>query len=300
MAGGDGEPDRADRQLPVLPEGDEREVAAGQRRDDDRGERERPAERQERARKSRRAFVVDQKASSCHGISSGAEGRDLDRLGSGAGRGVGGGGEDDQDDTVLGTRVDADEVRELDRDLELLLRLSLRRLFNRFAEVDEAAGERPQVLAGIEAPLQQDDAVVGRGRDRRRDRLRVVVGAVAAVGAADRARVVDRRRCPQRGQKLAWSSAGLRLTAGASRRGGPRRAGGSRGARRCPGRAWRPGGRWWSGRAAWPRGARGARRFEARCLPRWCGTVATMVTNASSPASTTIATEASSSPAPSP
>ena len=73
VAGGDGEPDLADRQLPVLPEGDEREVAAGQRRDDDRGERERPAERQERARKSWRAFVVDQKASSCHGISSGSK-----------------------------------------------------------------------------------------------------------------------------------------------------------------------------------------------------------------------------------
>ena len=73
---------------------------------------------------------------------------------------VGGGGEDDQDDAVLGAGVDADEVRELDRDLELLLRLSAGRLLNRLAEVDEAAGERPQVLAGVEASLQQDDAVV--------------------------------------------------------------------------------------------------------------------------------------------
>ena len=77
VAGGDREPDLADRELPVLPERHEREVAAGQRRDHDRGERERAPERQERARKSLRAFVVDQKASSCHGMSSGLKAVDL-------------------------------------------------------------------------------------------------------------------------------------------------------------------------------------------------------------------------------
>src|SRR5215207_6549187 len=67
VAGGDAELDRADWKRAVLAEADEREVAAGQRGDDDRGERRDP---QERARKSLSAFVVDQKASSCHGISS--------------------------------------------------------------------------------------------------------------------------------------------------------------------------------------------------------------------------------------
>ena len=110
VAGGDREPDLADRERPVLPERDEREVAAGQRRDHDRGERERTAERQERARKSLRAFVVDQKASSCHGIVVGLEGVDLGRLGGCLWVLGGGRGEDDQDDAVLGARVDADEV----------------------------------------------------------------------------------------------------------------------------------------------------------------------------------------------
>jgi hypothetical protein len=64
-------------------------------------------------------------------------------------------------------------------------------LLHRLAEVDEAAGERPQVLAGIGGAAQQDDFPSGRDGDRGGDRLRVVVGAVAAVRAGDRARVGD-------------------------------------------------------------------------------------------------------------
>ena len=66
-----------------------------------------------------------------------------------------------------------------------------RGLLDGLAEVDEAAGERPQVLAGVERAAQQDDLAVRRDRDRGGDGLRVVVGAVAAVRARDRARVGD-------------------------------------------------------------------------------------------------------------
>ena len=99
--------------------------------------------------------------------------------------------------------------------------------------------------------------VVGGDRDRRRDRLRVVVGAVAAVRAVDRAGVVDLGLLSAARAEPGVLERRVEAHAGASRRGGPRRARGSRGGRRCPGRASRPAGRWWSCRVAAPRRARG-------------------------------------------
>jgi len=92
---------------------------------------------------------------------------------------------------AVGAAVDADERPELDRDVDLLARLPVSGLLDGLAEVDEAAGERPQVLAGVECAAEQDDLALRRDRDRGGDRLRVVVGAVAAMRAGDRARVRD-------------------------------------------------------------------------------------------------------------
>jgi hypothetical protein len=100
-------------------------------------------------------------------------------------------GVDDQHDALLRAAIDADERAELDRDVELLAGLAVGGLLDRLAEVDEAAGERPQVLARVEGATEQDDLAVRGDRDRGGDRLGVVVGAVAAVRAGDRARVVD-------------------------------------------------------------------------------------------------------------
>jgi hypothetical protein len=92
---------------------------------------------------------------------------------------------------AVGAAVDADERPELDRDVDLLLRFPVGGFLDGFAKVDEAAGERPQVLTGVERAAQQDDVVVGRDRDGGGDGLRVVVGAVAAMRAGDRAGVRD-------------------------------------------------------------------------------------------------------------
>jgi hypothetical protein len=116
----------------------------------------------------------------------------------------GAGGEDDQNDAVVGAAVDADERPELDRDVELLPDLAMSGVLDRLPEVDEAAGERPQVLAGVERAAQQDDLAGRRDRDRGDDRLGVVVRAVAAVRAGDRARVDDGR-----GLRAAGAEAGL-------------------------------------------------------------------------------------------
>jgi hypothetical protein len=70
----------------------------------------------------------------------------------------------------------------------------VRGLLDGLAQVDEAARERPQVLAGVERAPQQDDLAALRDGDRGGDGLRVVIGAVAAVRAGDRARVGDLRR----------------------------------------------------------------------------------------------------------
>jgi hypothetical protein len=83
-------------------------------------------------------------------------------------------------------------VLELHGDVELLQRLAAGGVLDRLAQVGVAAGERPQVLAGVEGALEQDEAAVGRARDRGGDGLGVVVGDVAAVRAGDRARVLDR------------------------------------------------------------------------------------------------------------
>ena len=111
------------------------------------------------ARKSRSASLVDQNASSSHGRSSGSNA--LTSLASSVVCGVSVVRRrvDDEHDAVLGAAVDADERVELDVDLELLQRLPARRLLDGLAEVDEAAGERPQVLAGVERAPQQDDLV---------------------------------------------------------------------------------------------------------------------------------------------
>jgi hypothetical protein len=59
-------------------------------------------------------------------------------------------GEDDEHDTFLRARVDADQRVDLDVDLHLLARLAPRRVLDRLAEVDEPARERPQPLARVE------------------------------------------------------------------------------------------------------------------------------------------------------
>jgi hypothetical protein len=100
-------------------------------------------------------------------------------------------GVDDQHDPLLRAAVDADDRAEIDRDVELLAGLAVGGFLDRLAEVDEAAGERPQLLARVEGAAEQDDLAVRGDRDRGCDRLGVVVGAVAAVRAGDRARVVD-------------------------------------------------------------------------------------------------------------
>ena len=105
VAGGDAELDRADAERAVLAEADQREVAAGQRREDDRGDRRDP---QERARKSLSAFVVDQKASSCHGISSGAKASTCSASGVVLRLLVDLGRENDEHHALLRARVDPD------------------------------------------------------------------------------------------------------------------------------------------------------------------------------------------------
>jgi hypothetical protein len=99
---------------------------------------------------------------------------------------------DDQDDRAVRPAVDADEAVELDVDLELLPRFPARGLLRRLAEVDEAAGERPEIAAGVRVAAEQDDPALRVVRDRAGDGLGVVVGAVAAVGAGEAAGVGDR------------------------------------------------------------------------------------------------------------
>ena len=95
-------------------------------------------------------------------------------------------GEDDEHDRRVRLAVDADEPPELDPDVQLLARLPVRGVLDGLAEVDEAAGERPQVLAGIERAPEQDDLARPGDRDRGGDRLRVVVRGEPAVRAHDR------------------------------------------------------------------------------------------------------------------
>src|SRR5256885_4183225 len=113
----------------------------------------------------------------------GRVGADLGRLLGGARRAEGLGGEHDQHDALVGARVHADQPVELDVHLELLSGLASRRLLDRFAEVDEAAGEGPAAGARVEGPPEEDDAALLVARDGRGDGLGVVVGAVAAVRA---------------------------------------------------------------------------------------------------------------------
>src|SRR4051812_21841824 len=100
-------------------------------------------------------------------------------------------GEHDEHDPVLGAGVDAHQLAEVDLDLQLLARLASSRVLHRLAEVDEPARERPQPGARVERAPQQPHASLMVARDRARDRLRVVIGAVAAVPAGDRSRVGD-------------------------------------------------------------------------------------------------------------
>jgi hypothetical protein len=118
---------------------------------------------------------------------------------------------------AVGAAVDADERPELNRDADLLPRLALGGLSDRFAEVDEAARERPQVLAGVERAPEQDDVVIRRDRDRGGDRLRVVISAVAAVRAGDRARVGDVGRLRAARAEASLLQRGVEASAGQNR-----------------------------------------------------------------------------------
>jgi hypothetical protein len=118
---------------------------------------------------------------------------------------------------AVGAAVDADQRPKLDGDVDLLPGLAMGRLLDGLAEVDEAAGERPKVLAGVERPAQQDDLVRRGDGDRGGDRLGVVVGAVAAVRAGDRARVGDLGRLRAAGAEAGLAQRGVEARAGQNR-----------------------------------------------------------------------------------
>src|SRR3954468_3566151 len=99
----------------------------------------------------------------------------------------------DEHDPLLRARVDADQPAELDVDLQLLARLADRGVLDRLAQIDEAAGERPQPSARVEGPPQQPHVAPFVARDRARDRLWVVIRAVTTSPARDRAREGDVR-----------------------------------------------------------------------------------------------------------
>jgi hypothetical protein len=116
---------------------------------------------------------------------------------------------DDQDDRAVRAAVDADEAVELDVDLELLPRFPACGLLRRLAEVDEAAGERPQVAAGVGVAAEQDDPASRVVRDRAGDGLGVVVGAVAAVRAGEAAGVGDRGVLAAAGAEAGFGQGGV-------------------------------------------------------------------------------------------
>jgi hypothetical protein len=115
----------------------------------------------------------------------------------------------DQHDAFVRTRVHADKRPEVDRDAELFVGLAHGGLVHRLAEVDKAAGERPPALSGIEPAAQEDHPSPVVDRNDAGDRLGVVIGGVAALGAADPPREMNLGRLAAPGAEASVGQGGV-------------------------------------------------------------------------------------------